>query len=94
MRQTLASVKRSDNKVTKAVESINRTNPNIALTILKYAVNAIARESIRRPKQVCISSVHMNESLLHRPDPHTTIAVTEKSFRVKLPSSSRTRHQN
>jgi hypothetical protein len=74
----LAPGKRGDRKAAKAVETVRSSHPDIGFTVLKEAVNVIAREAIGLRKHISPSLVYMHQSPVLGSDPQAAIAIAEQ----------------
>jgi hypothetical protein len=74
IRETLPRRDSHNGQLTKPVEPILGSNPDIAFTILKEGGNVISRKAVGPGKHICPVLVDMQEPVL-RYDPKATLAV-------------------
>src|SRR5262249_31440020 len=84
IRQALFHRKRRDGKFPKAVETVIGADPNVALTILKEALDVFARKAVRLRKHICPTVVDVNQAPAPSSEPQAAIAIAEQLRGSKL----------
>src|SRR5262249_19700709 len=76
--QVLFRSKSSYGKLTKAVESIRGTDPDVALAVLKNSMDSIAGKAVQLSECIDLPLMYMHDTGAESSDPDVTITIAQK----------------